>query len=195
MNTKTILLATLIVSVVLNVILVALYFNDVNDNGIIRVECIAHAECITKFNQYWTCSEQQTCVCVIPEIYSPVCGDDGKTYSNNYESQCNGVKVAYSGECKDESTTIPLDCKLLSEEIETEIENANYCTTDLDCIYLDTGLCDQCSPKFGNKNYNLNELQKLVDSYSEDCSILCLKCVQPIRPLICENNKCIAQKE
>merc|ERR1711915_772845 len=44
-----------------------------------------------------TCKKDQGCIC--PAIFSPVCGIDGKTYSNSCEASCQNAKVACEGDC------------------------------------------------------------------------------------------------
>ncbi|MGA1840304.1 MAG: Kazal-type serine protease inhibitor domain-containing protein [bacterium] len=71
--------------------------------------CANNNDCLPNFPGYYcqktdgSCTAQGTCAprptaCV--QIYDPVCGCDGATYSNKCEAEIKGVNVAHNGECQ-----------------------------------------------------------------------------------------------
>ncbi len=59
-----------------------------------NASCIANAG----LNQpilTWRCSSN----CICQEIFAPVCGEDGETYTNACEAECRGIPVIAMGEC------------------------------------------------------------------------------------------------
>ncbi len=82
--------------------------DDCGDDQVCRQICslrpcrIDQPDCAPCFG---VCLNRPEPPCVCPEIYDPVCGADGKTYSNGCFADCEDVEIAHEGRCSDQCRT------------------------------------------------------------------------------------------
>ncbi|PIS38920.1 MAG: hypothetical protein COT34_01110 [Candidatus Nealsonbacteria bacterium CG08_land_8_20_14_0_20_43_11] len=95
--------------------------------------------------------------------WNPICGADGKTYSNSCFAKAASVSVAYAGECR------PQNSPSNNEE--------KYCQVDSDCAcgrHIQTKDCF-----FGNQQY-VDTLNQCPDFCAGFAGNLVIRCIQNI---------------
>ncbi len=135
-----------------------------------EITCISDVDCSeSQFCQFPDCSAKRGAIgiCVeepefCPEIYSPVCGCDGKTYSNDCMRQAARVSKKHNGQCEctiaGERAILPFNCcaglKLVSD-----------CVPGEQCP-ISVKYCVDCGNEVCEKHENLYNCP-------EDCKVSC----------------------
>ncbi len=85
------------------------------------------------------CNCQKDCEqgCICPLIYAPVCGVDGRTYSNKCVAACENVEVAYEGECRSHSIRVEIGEKFELNEKQTALLLENGTSTGVEITLVD----------------------------------------------------------
>lgn len=116
--------------------------------------CISNEECDEKKfceKKIGNCDGKGQCVltpAVCPEVWAPVCGCDGVTYSNACDAAQSGVNIQWAGECRDSHCDdgTEVSCKRMipncaEDEILAYQNNCYACVNPLTCSPWGTPEC------------------------------------------------------
>ncbi len=108
--------------------------------------------------------------CVCPEIWDPVCGADGETYSNSCYADCEGVDYYMDGEMNNDNPCNPMEC-YQGEWLEIVIDCAEQMGVPCDGgLYVSPpeDVCCSTCVQYGDSNedgvLNVLDVVVLVDS-------------------------------
>lgn len=72
-------------------------------NFFLAFSLFASCSCEKYKEQQMKQEEEKVISCLCPKDYRPVCGEDGITYSNACNAECNKIKILHHGHCLKET--------------------------------------------------------------------------------------------